>query len=354
MHTFGINGFGRIGRTTLRVWWQYHRDEISLGMINTSGSMDLEGWMQLLKYDTNYGQFQGSIEMDVHQSSKAASDADALIGTLILRDEIGRPGEEWRIPVTAQRDPVKLPWAEYDVTTVIESTGVFRDEAGASKHLEAGADRVLISAPAKGAIKQTVLGVEDFQKEEQIISNASCTTNCVAPVVHLMHQHVGLESAFLTTIHSYTDSQNLHDNSHKDARRARAAAENIVPTTTGAARATTDILPELRDRFDGMAVRVPTPTGSLSDIVFQASRDTSAEEINQIFRDAAAQDRWKNVLAINEDPIVSSDIVGRRESSIIDLEWTNVMQGKLVKIISWYDNEFGYCNRLIDQVIGLR
>ncbi len=353
MHTFGINGFGRIGRTSLRVWWQYHRDEIALGMINTSGSMDLEGWVQLLRYDTNYGRFQGEISFEEHQGAREASDADPLIGTLVLTDPMGRPGEVWRIPVTAQRDPSKLPWEDHGVSTVIESTGVFRDDAGARKHIDAGAQRVIISAPAKGAIKQTVLGVEDLQKNHDVISNASCTTNCVAPVMQLLHQHIGVESAFLTTIHSYTDSQNLHDNSHKDPRRARAAAENLVPTTTGAAKATTDILTDLQGRFDGMAVRVPTPTGSLSDIVFHTEKEVTREAINEIFREAARQPRWEHVLAVTDEPIVSSDIVGRRESSIVDLEWTNVMQGHLVKVVSWYDNEFGYCNRLIEQTIGL-
>jgi glyceraldehyde 3-phosphate dehydrogenase len=339
--TFGINGFGRIGRTSFRVWWMYHRDSLNLKMINTSGSMEIEEWVHLLKYDTNYGVFAEDIKVNRSQSKKEVTDENPVLGTIQIGDK--------EIVVTAQRDPEKLPWSEYGVETVVESTGVFRDEEGAGKHLTAGAKKVIISAPAKGGVETGVLGVNQVNGE--IISNASCTTNCIAPVVQLVHQHLGIEKAIMTTIHSYTDDQNTQDNSHKkDLRRARTAAANIIPTSTGAAKATTQVIPELEGIFDGLAVRVPTPVGSLSDITFVTKKETTIEEVNQIFIDAAQEDRWQGILTYTKDPVVSSDIVGRRESSIVDLELTNVIGGNLVKVVAWYDNEFGYCNRLIEQV----
>jgi glyceraldehyde 3-phosphate dehydrogenase len=352
--TFGINGFGRIGRTTLRVWWQYYRDQATLGLINTSGSMEIEEWAHLLKYDTNYGQFQGEIKVERTQSKKDASDENSILGTITLQS-IESGESSVTIVVTAQRDPAKIPWSENNVTTVIESTGVFRDKEKAALHLQGGAKNVIITAPTKGeGISHSVIGVQDIDFEtNQIASNESCTTNCVAPVIALLHQKIGIEKAFLTTIHSYTDDQNTQDNSHKkDMRRARAAAENIIPTSTGAAKATTEIIPELKGIFDGLAVRVPTAVGSLSDIVFVSKRDVTVEEINDILTEASQADRWKGILAVTNDPIVSSDIVGRRESSIVDLELTNVMGGNLVKVIAWYDNEYGYCNRLVEQIIA--
>lgn len=352
-NTFGINGFGRIGRTTCRVWWEFYRDQADLKVINTSGSMEIEEWAHLLKYDTNYGPFSGSITVDKQQSKKDASDENPFLGTITLEQN----GDSRTILVTAQRDPSLIPWGDNQVTVIVESTGVFRDAEKASLHLKGGAKKVIVSAPTKGEnISHSVIGVESLDMtENNVASNESCTTNCVAPVVAVLHSTVGIEKAFLTTIHSYTDDQNTQDNSHKkDLRRARAAAENIIPTSTGAAKATTTIIPELQGIFDGLAVRVPTPVGSLSDIVFVAKRDTSIDEINQILTDASQTDQWKGILAVTNDPIVSSDIKGRRESSIVDLSLTNVMGGNLVKVISWYDNEFGYCNRLVEQVVGLR
>ncbi|PIR59346.1 MAG: type I glyceraldehyde-3-phosphate dehydrogenase [Candidatus Pacebacteria bacterium CG10_big_fil_rev_8_21_14_0_10_56_10] len=343
MITFGINGFGRIGRTSFRVWWHHHRDRIGLKAINTSGSMELEDWAHLLRHDTNYGLFDAQITVERQQSRHDVSDDNPVLGTL----QVG----ERRVLVTAQRQPAKIPWSEYGVQTVIESTGVFTTLDKAGQHLAGGAQRVVISAPAKGdGIQTGVIGVNDL-KDGQVQSNASCTTNCVAPVTRVMVETFGVEKAVMTTIHAYTDDQNTQDNSHhKDLRRARAAAENIIPTTTGAAKATTKIIPELTDKFDGMAVRVPVPVGSLSDMVFVTSRPTSVDEVNQVFRQAADQDRWRGILAVTDQPLVSSDIVGRSESSIVDLELTKVIGGNLVKVVSWYDNEWGYCHRLVEQV----
>ncbi len=341
---FAINGFGRIGRTATRVWWKNHRNLANLVAINTSGSMEINEWAHLLKYDTNYGVFNTEIKVEEIKGKKEVTDKDPLLGYLTIGDH--------KIKVTAQRDPAKLPWAEYGVDVVIEATGVFRTEETASAHLTAGAKKVLISAPGKGgAISTAVIGVNEFDPEAKIFSNASCTTNCVAPVAAVMVKEFGVEKAMLTTIHSYTDDQNTQDNSHKkDLRRARAAAENIIPTTTGAAKATANVIPELQGLFDGLAVRVPTPVGSLSDMVFVTKRNTTVEEVNQVLNEASKSPRWQGILAVTHDPIVSSDIIGRDESSIVDLSLTQVIGGNLVKVVSWYDNEWGYCNRLLEQL----
>lgn len=342
-HRFGINGFGRIGRTAFRVWWQYHRDRIQLALINTSGSMEIEDWLHLLRFDSNYGFFTPAIEVQPFQTCKEVSDDNPLLGKLIIE------GRE--ILVTAQRDPSKLPWGQYDIETVIESTGAFVTAEKASQHLRAGAKTVILSAPAKGeGVSTAVIGVNDFDSDNPIRSNASCTTNCVAPVVRVISEQLGVKKATLTTIHAYTDDQNLQDNSHKDLRRARTAGQNIIPTSTGAASATAEIIPALKGHFDGLAVRVPVAVGSLSDIVMVVERPTSVAEINQILSAAAQTDRWRGILAVTNYPIVSSDVIGRRESSLVDLQLTQVIAGDLVKVVSWYDNEFGYCNRLIEQV----
>lgn len=342
MKAFGINGFGRIGRTAFRVWWMYHKDDMDLKMINTSGSMDLADWAHLIRYDSNYGPFTEPITVHQQQSRKEVTDENPVLGTL----EIGGRS----ILVTAQRDPAKLPWGSNGVEVVIESTGVFRDAEKASAHLQGGAKSVIISAPGKGEMETSVIGVKNISHSTQIISNASCTTNCVAPVAQVMFKTFGIEKAMLTTVHSYTDDQNLHDNSHKDMRRARAAALNIVPTSTGAAKAVGLVIPELQGIFDGLAIRVPSPTGSISDMVFITKRDTTIEEVNEAFKQAAQAPEWQGILAVTEEPLVSTDIKGRRESSIVDLALTNVVGGNMVKVVSWYDNEFGYCNRLVEQV----
>lgn len=345
--SFGINGFGRIGRTALRVWWLYHRQNLNLKVINTSGSMDLEDWAHLLRYDSNYGRFESKVEVKTQQTRKEVTEENPVLGTISI--------DGYEILVTAGREPAKLKWGEWGVETVLECTGAFVKREDAALHMQAGAKKVLISAPAKGdGIASGVIGVNQLSSEGEVYSNASCTTNCVAPVVAIMHQKFGIEKAMMTTIHAYTDDQNLHDNSHKkDMRRARAAAENIVPTSTGAAIAVTEIIPELQGTFDGLAIRVPTPVGSLSDMVFITKRAVTVEEINQAFTEASQSDRWKGILAVTNEPIVSKDIVGTRESSIVDLSLTNVVGGNLVKVISWYDNEYGYCNRLVEQIYNL-
>ncbi len=344
MANVAINGFGRIGRTAFRVWLSRKdlHDEVNVCAINTSGSMNTEGWAHLVRYDSNYGRLDEKVEVEEVKGPKEATDEDPLIGYIKV---FGK-----KIPVFAQRDPEKLPWGEHGVDVVIESTGVFVDEEGASKHLKAGAKRVLISAPSKGGnIGTHVLGVNSYSGENPIADNASCTTNCISPVVAVIHEAFGVKKAALTTVHSYTDDQNLQDGSHKDMRRARAAALNIVPTSTGAAIATTRVIPELEGVFDGAAIRVPTPTGSISDITFLLSKEVSVDEVNNALIEASKSDRYKGILAVTEDPVVSSDIKGRSESSIVDLSLTQVIAGDLVKVMAWYDNEWGYCNRLMEQ-----
>lgn len=341
-----INGFGRIGRTALRVW--LHRpdlqQQLALKAINTSGSMDLEGWAHLLKYDTTYHQLATPLEVESLQPAKKATDDNPLLGKLHLGDHA--------IPVLAQRDPEKIPWSDYGVDVVIECTGAFRDEAGAGKHLKAGANKVLISAPSKGgSINTHALSVNQYNGQFPIADNASCTTNCIAPVVAVIKDAFGIKKAALTTVHAYTDDQNLQDGSHSDLRRARAAAANITPTSTGAAIATTQTIPELKGLFDGLALRVPVTTGSLSDLTFLVSRPVTVDEVNQAIIDASQTDRFKGILAWTKEPLVSSDIVGRSESSIVDLSLTQVIDHDLVKILAWYDNEWGYCNRLMEQAI---
>lgn len=347
MIKFAINGFGRIGRIATRVWLSRPdlQEKADLVAINTSGSMDVEGWAHLLKYDTSYGTLSLPIESEKIKSSKEVTDEDPLIGYLLVAGK--------RIPVLAQRNPEKLPWAKHEVDVVIESTGVFEDEKGAGKHIQAGAKKVLISAPSKGGAIQThVLGVNSYNGTDPIADNASCTTNCIAPVVQVINEAFGIKKAALTTVHAYTDDQNLQDGSHKkDLRRARAAGRNIVPTSTGAAKATTQVMPELKGLFDGIALRVPVTTGSLSDLTFIVGRETNVEEINQAIKQAASQDKWKGILSWTEEPVVSGDIVGRSESTIVDLSLTQVIGGDLVKILTWYDNEWGYSSRLMEQVV---
>lgn len=354
MKSFSINGFGRIGRLAARVWWQKHRHDINLSAINTSGSMDIEGWAHLLKYDTTYGLFQGDVSYEKYQSAKDASDEDPLIGHIILNSE-------YKIPILAQRDPAKIPWGKYQVEVVIESTGAFTTQEKASLHLVGGAKQVVLSAPAKGGgVPTSVIGVNEHQIVETdrqntiaVLNNASCTTNCVAPVAWVIQDRLGIVKAAMTTIHSYTDDQNLQDASHKDLRRARAAAQNMVPTSTGAAIATTETIPELKGLFDGVAIRVPTITGSLTDFTFIVKKTTTKEEVNTYLRQATLEDRFHNILAVTDEPLVSSDIVGRSESAIVDLELTQVIGGDLVKVFAWYDNEWGYSNRLVETVIDI-
>lgn len=355
MVNFSINGFGRIGRSATRVWLQSHLEESNLVAINTSGSLNVAGWAHLLRYDTAYGILPYPISSEETQDPKAVTDANPLIGYIIIE----HPQKTLKIPVLAQRDPAKIPWIQYGSEVVIESTGAFTSLDKAVLHLQGGARVVVLSAPAKGeGVPTAVLGVnenevltKDRTSTISVISNASCTTNSVAPVADLLHAKLGILKAMLTTVHGYTDDQNLQDNSHRDLRRARAAAQNIVPTSTGAAVAATQAIPELRGLFDGISLRVPVITGSITDFTFVTRRSTSVEEINQIFIDAANDPRYRGILAVTDEPLVSSDIVGRPESSIVDLDMTRVVDGTLVKVLAWYDNEWGYANRLVEETI---
>ncbi|MEK7184171.1 MAG: type I glyceraldehyde-3-phosphate dehydrogenase, partial [Patescibacteria group bacterium] len=265
-------------------------------------------------------------------------------------DSITVAGKSFK--VLSEKEPAKLPWADLNIDVVIESTGRFTDKAGASSHITAGAKEVVISAPSKGddPAPTFLMGVNHEQLTgEQVINNASCTTNCIAPTIQVLDNAFGVERSLMTTIHAYTADQNLQDGPHKDLRRARAAAGNIVPTTTGAAIATADVIPSLKGNFDGVAIRVPVTCGSISDITAVLKREATVEEINQAFTDAAASDRYKGILQVTTEPLVSSDIVGNPHSAIIDLSLTQVV-GNLVKVFAWYDNEFGYSMRLVEMV----
>jgi len=308
--------------------------------------MDTSGWVHLLNYDSTYRKFEYIAKAEEIKPAKESSDDDPVIGKI----KISETGTE--TIVTAQKDPAKIPWSKFGVDVVIESTGHFTDEKGAKKHALGGAKRVVISAPGKGENVGTyVLGVNEVDANAQVISNASCTTNCVAPVAAVIQSEFGIEKALMTTIHSYTDDQNLQDGSHKDLRRARGAAVNIVPTSTGAAISATETIPELKGIFDGIALRVPTATGSLTDFTFVLKKGVTKEDVNNAFIKASKNPIYKGILAVSDENIVSSDIIGRSESAIVDLPLTKVVGGNLVKVFAWYDNEWGYANRLIEQVI---
>jgi len=325
MKNIAINGFGRIGRLVFRGF--LNNKEYKIIAINDL--MDTKSLAYLLKHDSVYGILKNKVE--------------AKEGAIIV------DGTE--IKVFSERDPENLPWKELDVSVVVESTGIFRSKEGATKHLTAGAKKVIISAPAKGEVDATiVLGVNEniLKPEHKIVSNASCTTNCLAPVMKVITDNFTVESVLMTTIHSYTMDQRLLDYPHSDLRRARAAAINIIPTTTGAATATAKVIPELKGKIDGMAVRVPTPTGSLVDVSIILDRKTTKEEINKLMKDAS-ESRMKGILEYVEGPIVSTDIVGNPASSIFDADVTMV-NGNFIKVLSWYDNEAGYANRVIDLV----
>ncbi len=343
MVKIGINGFGRIGRLAFRVATMNHSSDAEVAVINTSGSMSASGWMMLVKYDTNFKRYPFEISAEDVRDPKEATDEDPLIGYIVVQGK--------KYPVLAQKNPEKIPWGKYGVDVVIESTGVFIDTKGASGHFVGGAKKVVLSAPAKGSdIPTYVLGVNQTGGEK-IISNASCTTNCISPVTKVMMDNFGIQKAMMTTIHSFTDDQRLHDNSHKDLRRARAAGQNIVPTTTGAAVATGLVIPEIVGKFDGIAIRVPTPAGSVSDITFLTEKDTTVEEVNKVLSDAAKSSEFAGILTVTNDPLVSSDVIGQTYSAIVDLEFTQVVGGNMVKVLAWYDNEWGYTNRLVEQAI---
>lgn len=343
-----INGYGRIGRVAHRVILQKHSPEIEVAAINAGSSTDIKGWMYLLKYDTNYGILNSEFKI---QSSELTEEEKTgflkdCIGYLIINDK--------EIPVFSQKDPTLLPWKDLNIDVVIESTGHFLTTEKLQTHLTAGAKKVVLSAPAKddGHIATYVLSVNDKNyKGENLINNASCTTNCIAPVAQIMVDNFGVEKAMMTTIHGYTSDQKLQDGGHKDYRRARTASQNIVPTSTGAAIAATEAIPELAGIFNGLAIRVPVSVGSLSDFTFLLKKSTTREELNEIFKKEAQNPIYNGILEVTEDPIVSSDIVGNSHSSIVDLSLTQVVGGNMVKVIAWYDNEFGYANRLVEEVI---
>ena len=336
-----INGYGRIGRVTHRVILEKHSEEVEIVAINAGDSTDIKGWFYLLKYDTSYGPLLNhNLEFKVQNSELKDS-----IGLLII------DGKE--IPVFSQKDPSVLPWKDLNVDVVIESTGHFTTEEKLKSHLTARAKKVVLSAPAKGGeIATYVLSVNDKNyKGEVLINNASCTTNCIAPVAKIMVDNFGVEKAMMTTIHGYTSDQRLQDGGHKDYRRARSAGQNIVPTSTGATIAASAAVPELKGIFNGLAIRVPVSVGSLSDFTFLLKKNTTVEEINEIFRQEAKNPIYNSILEVTEDPIVSSDIIGNSHSSIVDLSLTQVVGGNMVKVIAWYDNEYGYANRLVEEVI---
>ena len=327
MTRVAINGFGRIGRLAFKILLEKENVEV----VAINDLTDNATLAHLLKYDSIHGRFNGTVE---------ATDEYLIVN--------GK-----KILATAERDPAALPWKENSVDVVLESTGRFTDRESAGKHLTAGAKKVVISAPAKGDIPTVVLGVNDdtLTGDETILSNASCTTNCLAPVAKVLNDNFGIEKGFITTIHAYTADQNLQDAPHRDLRRARAAALNIVPTTTGAAKAVGLVLPELKGKLDGNAVRVPTPTGSLTDLVCILKKEVTADEINAAMK-AAAEGPMKGILYYTEDPIVSSDIIGDSHSSIFDSGVTTA-NGNLVKVVSWYDNEAGYSHRVADLIARL-
>ncbi|MGI8804534.1 MAG: type I glyceraldehyde-3-phosphate dehydrogenase [Thermoleophilaceae bacterium] len=324
----GINGFGRIGRNVFRA---AHERDADIDWVGVNDITDTQTLAHLLRYDSILGPFPGAVE---------ASETGIVVD-----------GKELR--VFAERDPAALPWGEVGADVVVESTGLFTDRDSASKHLEAGARKVVISAPAKGPDVTLALGVNEDaydRDSHHVVSNASCTTNCLAPVAKVLHDAFGIESGIMTTIHAYTADQRLQDTPHKDLRRARAAAINLVPTSTGAAKAIGAVIPELDGKLNGIAVRAPLPTGSMVDLVCRFEREASADDINAAVRERADAGPLEGILRYTEEPLVSSDIVRSPYSAIFDAELTMVMDGGLAKVIAWYDNEWGYSNRVVDLV----
>ena len=324
-----INGFGRIGRNVFRAAYESGAD---IEWLAVNDLVDPKTIAHLLKYDSNYGPFPGTVE---------ATDTGFSVDGNNIR-------------VLAERDPADLPWSELGADVVIESTGLFTDRENAAKHLEAGAKKVVISAPATNPDTTVVLGVnfDDVYDRDshQIISNASCTTNCLAPIAKVIHDTIGIKHGLMTTIHAYTADQRLQDMPHKDLRRARAAAVNLIPASTGAAKAIGLVIPELNGKLNGFAVRAPVPTGSVVDLTVEVDRETTVDEVNAAMKAAADSGPLQGLLLYNEDPIVSSDIVKNPASSILDSPLTSVMDGTMVKVVSWYDNEWGYSNRVSDLV----
>jgi glyceraldehyde 3-phosphate dehydrogenase len=321
-----INGFGRIGRLVMRAALEHASREFEIVGINDLGPVETNA--HLLRYDSVHGRFPGEVTT----------------------------GENWmdagrgKIRVTAERDPAKLPWRELGVDVALECTGIFTKREAAAKHLEAGAKKVIISAPAEGADMTVVMGVnhDELNAKHQVISNASCTTNCLAPVAYVLHQGIGIERGYMTTIHSYTGDQSLQDTLHSDLRRARAAALSLIPTSTGAARAVGLVLPALKGKLDGTAIRVPTPNVSLIDFKFDAARETTADEVNSLMEQAAKSNRFRGIVGINKAATVSVDFNHDPHSSTFDVTQTQVLDKTFVRVLSWYDNEWGFSNRMVE------
>ena len=325
MIKLAINGFGRIGRNAFKI--AFERRDVRIVAINDL--TDTKTLAHLLKHDSSYGTYDRDVKFD--------------------EENIIVDGE--KIRVYAEKEPKNLPWKDHRVDVVIESTGFFTDPAKAAAHLEAGAQKVVISAPAKGeGAKTIVIGVNEdtVTEDDKIISNASCTTNCIAPVMKVLEDTFGIEKALMTTVHSYTASQRILDAPAKDLREARAAAENIVPTSTGASKAAALTIPALKGKFDGLSIRVPTPVVSLADITAVLKKDTTIEELQEVFKNAAKEPFYEGILGVSEEPLVSIDYRGNSHSSIVDLPLINVVDKNLVKVVAWYDNEWGYSNRLVE------
>ncbi len=320
-----VNGFGRIGRDVVRLLVQNNDPDLELVAVNIVS--DLETNAHLFKYDSIYGIFDGEVRVEGDN--------------LILGDKT--------IKVVNDRDPENLPWEELGVELVIDSTGAFRDKEGLSKHLKAGAKKVLLTAPGKGVDKTIVLGVNDDEYDPEndvVVSNASCTTNCLAPVVKVINDNFGIVKGLMTTVHAYTNDQKLHDDAHKDIRRARAAALSMIPTTTGAAKAVAQVIPEMEGKLTGYAIRVPIPTVSITDVVFEIEKEATVEEINAAIK-KASENEMKDILGYSDEKLVSIDFQGDSRSSIFDADLT-LVNGNMIKVASWYDNEWGYSNRVVD------
>lgn len=338
MVKIGVNGFGRIGRVTLRAALERYPHQVEIVAINTSGSMPIEGWVNLLKYDSVYGRLEKEIRID---KGKGARDE---IGAFLIQGK--------RYPVLAQRNPAKIPWKNYGADLVLECTGVFRTAKDAKKHHQGGAKKVIISAPARDPKTQTfIIGVNADKYKGEVISNASCTTNCIAPIAKVMMENFKVVKASMTTIHAYTADQQLVDGSHSDFRRGRAAGLNTIPTSTGAARALAKVLPFYKGKFEGMAIRVPVACGSLVDFTFLLDQTVRKEKINQIFEQASGQSEYQGIIEVTNELIVSSDVIGNSASAVVDLSLTKVIGGNLVKLLAWYDNEWAYSCRLLELAI---
>ena len=331
MTKVAINGFGRIGRLVARAILE--RPECGLELVSVNDLADAKANAWLFKHDSVHGKFPGEVSTD---------------GSDIIVDKK-------RIHVTAEKDPAKLPHRAQGIELALECTGFFTDRESAQKHIDAGAKRVLISAPAKGVDLTVVYGVNDdkLKAEDLIVSNASCTTNCLAPVAKVLNDALGIERGLMTTVHAYTNDQKILDQIHPDLRRARAAAMSMIPTTTGAARAVGEVLPELKGRLDGSAIRVPVPDVSLVDLTFTPKRDTTREEVNKILREASQTARLKGILDYTDEPVVSIDLMHTSASSTVDSLETAVIEGKLVRVVSWYDNEWGFSNRMVDTACAM-